>query len=155
MPTLHSLKPPYGPDEPRRTELEKSLWAFPDRVLVVADPALPLLCLTWMGMGIHSESQNESDEQVCKDIIEGETPPEGYGLWVWEGSIRVVRYDSMEYGYEYDREISGTWRRLTEDEVRFLDANGAPGYTCLEHIWPEWNTLFGEYTRWNREPDEG
>lgn len=46
--------------------------------------------------------------------LSGDEP--GPGIWVWEGTMGAVRYDSPEVGVEYEHEARGDWRAPTAEE---------------------------------------
>lgn len=50
------------------------------------------------------------------------------GVWVWEGAMgskRIESYDST-FGYEYEYEVSGTWRRPTAEEWASIQEGACP-----------------------------
>lgn len=58
------------------------------------------------------------------DIWGGDVPIEP-GLWVWEGMSRVVKLDTP-YGYDYDVEYTGHWRRPDNIEWAFIREGKSP-----------------------------
>lgn len=75
----------------------------------------------------------------------GLTPPdEDPGLWIWSGKIVDTSYNTVD-GYEYDYELSGQWRKLTEEEWA-LFRKGEPVLPESKHA-PCWEQACEERQR--------
>ena len=85
----------------------------PDHALVIAgeDPKVELQCPQHIGPGLDYWFENFGIEEF--------DPPPGPGFWIWEGSVESKRYDTVD-GTDYDVELEGTYRRLTEEEKESL-----------------------------------
>lgn len=94
----------------------------PDHALIIAgeDPNIELHVLEHIGPGLDYWFENLGIEEF--------DPPPGPGFWIWEGSVESRRYDSPDYGTDYDIELEGTYRRLTEEEKQslFVDHEDVP-----------------------------
>jgi len=48
------------------------------------------------------------------------------GVWVWEGTMGTVRRQSIEYGEDWDFEVTGDWRAPTLEEWDRIKENECP-----------------------------
>ena len=69
--------------------------------------------------------------------LDGYTEP---GVWVWVGSMGAVRCYSLDYGEEWDHEVTGDWRAPTEEEWEMIKQDECPWDRENLPRWPSTNS---------------
>jgi len=60
----------------------------------------------------------------CEELgLSGYTEP---GIWVFEGTMGAVRLVSIDYGEDWDLEVSGDWREPTPEEWESIKSGDCP-----------------------------
>lgn len=70
----------------------------------------------------------------CDDL--GLCAPEP-GIWVWTGTMGSVRIQSIDYGEDWDHEVTGDWREPTEAEWEHIKQEECPWDKDNLPRWPK------------------
>lgn len=71
----------------------------------------------------------------CEEL--GLTEAPGPGIWIWEGSMGAVQSFSLDYGEDWDHEVTGDWREPTEEEWELIKGDECPWDKETLPKWPK------------------
>lgn len=116
---FEKLKEEPGEPEPERKK-RKAPWNETDSIALVAQGSKDGVLLVYDGPGV--EGAIEDVGEHTDDLGLDDAPD---GLSIWEGRYHTSQYWT-DCGYEYDAELVGKFRELTDQEWELFRATGTP-----------------------------
>lgn len=110
-PTLVPVETPK--ESPGWDSWPKEAWKEPSTALVAYGDGGGII-LAYEGPHLDYDI-NEVGQGWGTDETIGDPPDLDPGLWIWAGRLIDTSFDT-DYGREYDSELSGEWRPLTDEE---------------------------------------